>query len=283
MLGLFFALLSAAAPSRSVTFEEAKASPAKRPAYLAAKLDPLVYDKDKNPAGLIRGWYFVPETSHGAAGCRCGACARAAIREVYKAEGREFYFERELPGILASLEAPTLRVLPYYSEDYGAAAQAKAGLVLVGDLFALGGEDEAASVLEDYALTVIKVREEGLKIEDRELDTNIPALKTIGHVSLIRLWGQLAQLEGILKGRRKVSDGFRQEAIRQYLATYRAFMTQFLKEKKIYDDNNENTLQKEIVDFLKVVLQAIDARVEAMGYRHKLLDKATQEHALEKK
>lgn len=283
MLGLFLALLAAAAPSRSATFEEAKADPAKRLAYLASKLDPLVYDKDKNPAGLIRGWYYVPEAVHGAAGCRCGACARAAIREVYKAEGREFYFERELPGILASLEVPTLRVLPYYSEDYGAAAQAKAGILLVGDLFALAHEDEARSALEDYALTVIKVREEGLKIEDRELDTNIPALKTIGHASLIRLWGQLAQLEGILKGARKVSDGFRQEAVRQYLATYRTFMTQFLKEKKIYDDNNENTLQKEIVDFLQLVLQTIDARVGALGYRHKLVDKATQEHALEKK
>lgn len=283
MLGLFLALLAAHRPSDSVRFEEAKADPAKRLAYLAAKLDPLVYDKDKNPGGLVQGWYFLPETRHGSERCRCGACARAAIREVYKTEGREFYFERELPGLLASVEVPTLRVLPYYSEDYGAAGQAKAGILVVGDLFALAGEDEVRSVLEDYTLTVLKVREEGLKIEERELDTNIPALKTIGHASLIRLWGQLAQLEGILKGTRHVSDDFRKETVRQYLATYRTFMTQFLKEKKIYDDNNENTLQKEIVDFLQVVVQTIHARVGALGYEHKLLDKATQEHALEKK
>jgi hypothetical protein len=275
MRSLLLATLAAALLPRAVTFDEAKKDASKRQAYLAQSLDKLVAE------GLIKGWFYQPDAEQ-------AKKAKEAVRQVYKADGREFYFEKEYPNVLAPIESAAMRALPYYSEEYVAGSGGKGGLLIVGDVFALAGEDEVKSVLEDYALTVIKIRELGLKVKDaegeeRELDANVPALKTISHLSLIRLWGQLAQVENLLKGTRRVSDDFRKEAVKQYLASYRLFSTQFLKEKKIYDDNNENTLQKEIVDFLDVVLKTIQARVAGAGYQHKLVDKATQEHALEKK
>ena len=164
-----------------------------------------------------------------------------------------------------------------------AGAGSHTGILLVGDLFTLGGEEEAKSVVEDYALALVQMREAGLKVKDLELDANIPALKLVSNKSLLPLFAQAGQLEAILKGGRKVSDGFKSELTKQYLATHAVFGKMFAHEKKVYDDNNENTLQKEIVDFLTECFKADHARLEALGYKYTLTSKENNEYSLEKK
>jgi hypothetical protein len=273
MLHLFIAtLITAAGPS----FDEAKADPSKRMAHLHEHLDPLVYDKDKNPKGLIKAWYYVADEKQLAE-------AQEAIKAVYKAEGREFYFAKDVKNIFAPLESPARRATPWYSDRISAGAGTHSGILLIGDIFGLANVDEAHSVLMDYALPLIKTKEEGLKVADQELDANIPALKLVSNKSLLPLWAQSNQLEAVAKGTRKVSDAFKAEVEKQYLATLTLFSRAYAQEKKVYDDNNENTLQKEIVDFLTECWKADHARVEGAGFKFTVINKENHEYSLEKK
>ena len=273
MLHLFVAtVLAAAGPS----FDEAKADPSKRMAHFHEHLDPLVYDKDKNPKGLIKAWYYVVDEKQLAE-------AQDAIKAVFKAEGREFFYTKEVKNIFAPLESAARRATPWYSDRISAGAGTHSGILLVGDVFALASQDEAMSVMLDYVLPMIKLKEEGMKVGDQELDANIPALKLVSNKSLLPLWAQSNQLESVLKGTRKVSDGFKGEVEKQYLNTLSLFSRQYAQEKKVYDDNNENTLQKEIVDFLTECWKADHARVEGAGYKLTLTNKETNEYSLEKK
>ena len=262
--------------TRAVTFDEAKADASKRMAYIGAILDKHVFDKDKNPKGDIQAWYYVADKDQRAA-------AEAAIKARYDKDGRGFYFQKELAGIFAPLDCAVRRATPWYSDQVAAGAGNHTGILLVGDLFTLGGEEEAKSVLEDYVLPLVVMRETGLKVKDLELDANIPALKLVSNKSLLPLFAQANQLEAILKGGRKVSDGFKTELTKQYLATHAVFGKMFAHEKKVYDDNNENTLQKEIVDFLDECFKFGHERFDKLGYQHKLVNKENHEWTLEKK
>jgi hypothetical protein len=275
MLQLVLALL-VAAESRAVTFDEAKADASKRMAYIGQLLDAKVFDKDKNPNGLIKAWYYVADEKQKAA-------ASDDIKARYKKDGREFFFAKESASIFAPLETSARRATAWYSDAVAAGSGSKSGIVLVGDIFSLGGEDEARSVIEDYALQLVTMREAGLKVKDLELDANIPALKLVSNKSLLPLFAQAAQLEAVLKGTRKVSDGFKKDLTQQYLATHGLFGKMFAHEKKVYDDNNENTLQKEIVDFLTECFKADHARLESLGYKYTLTSKENNEYSLEKK
>ena len=273
MLHLIVAtLMTVGGPS----FDEAKADPAKRMPHLAAHLDPLVFDKEKNPKGIIKAWYYVADEKQMAA-------AQEAIKAVFKAEGREFFFAKEVKNIFAPLETSVRRATPWYSDRVAAGAGTKSGLLLVGDVFSLASEDEARSIIEDYALALIKLKEDGLKVGELELDANIPALKLVANKSLLPMWAQSGQLESALKGTRKVSDAFKKELQQSYLATHTLYARAYAQEKKVYDDNNENTLQKEIVDFLTEATKADHARLEALGYKYTLTNKETNEYSLEKK
>lgn len=262
--------------TRAVTFDEAKADASKRMAYVGALLDKHVFDKDKNPKGLIQAWYYVVDKDQRAA-------AEAAIKARYEKDGRGFYFTKEVASIFAPLDSTVRRAIPWYSDLLAAGSGTHTGIVLVGDLFTLGGEEEAKSVVEDYVLGLVQMREAGLKVKDLELDANIPALKLVSNKSLLPLYAQAAQLESILKGSRKVSDGFKAELTKQYLATHALFGKMYAHEKKVFDDNNENTLQKEIVDFLDECLKFGHERFDKLGYQHKLVNKENYEYSLEKK
>jgi len=207
------------------------------------------------------------------------AAAKTELAALWKADGRAFFFEKESKPLLALLDSPSLRILPVYAEGAIAGNAKKAGVVLVGDLFSLTNEDEVKSCL-DFAATVVAVREGGLKVGDQELDANIPALKLVSHKSLIQVWAQTGQLEAALKGTRKVSAAFKADLEKQYLSTHRIYSQQFAKERKVYDDNNENTLQKEIVDFLDCIWKEMHKRIEAGGLEHKLVNKETHEYEL---
>ena len=262
--------------NRAVTFDEAKADPSKRMAYVGGLLDKHVFDKDKNPKGDIQAWYYVADKDQRTA-------AEAAIKARYDKDGRAFYFQKEVAGIFAPLDSLVRRATPWYSDQVAAGSGSHTGILLVGDLFTLGGEEEAKSVVEDYALSLVQMREAGLKVKDLELDANIPALKLVSNKSLLPLFAQAGQLEAIMKGSRKVSDGFKTELTKQYLATHAVFGKMFAHEKKVYDDNNENTLQKEIVDFLDECFKFGHERFEKLGYQHKLVNKENHEWSLEKK
>src|SRR5258706_9081637 len=274
MLQLALATLTAllAAESRAVTFDEAKADASKRAAYVGQLLDGQVFDKEKNPNGLIKAWYYVADEKQMAA-------AQDAIKARYKADGREFYFAKESKAILAPLESPARRAIAWYSENVAAGSGSKSGIVLVGDLFTLGGEDEAKSVVEDYALGIVKMREAGLKVKDQELDANIPALKLVSNRSLLPLFAQAAQLEAVLKGTRKVSDAFKRDLTKEYLVTLSVYGRMHAHEKKVFDDNNENTLQKEIVEFLDECMKFDQERFTALGYKHTLVNKDNFEYS----
>lgn len=273
MLQLFVAsVLAVAGPS----FDEAKADPSKRLPHLHEHLDPLIFDKDKNPKGMIKAWYYVADEKQMAE-------AQDAIKAVFKAEGREFFFAKEVKNIFAPLESAARRAIPWYSDRISAGAGSKSCILLIGDVFALSNVDEALSDIMDFALPYIKLREEGMKVGDQELDANIPALKLVSNKSLLTMWSQSGQLEAVLKGTRKVSDGFKAELQKQYLATHNLFARQYAQEKKVFDDNNENTLQKEIVDFLTECWKADHARIEGLGLKYNLTNKDAQEYTLEKK
>ena len=278
MLQLVIAtFLAALVPDpRAGTFDEAKADPSKRMAWLGQLLDKQVFDKEKNPKGILKAWYYVADEKQMAA-------AQDAIKARYKQDGREFYFAKDQKTLFAPLDSPARRAIAWYSDSVAAGSGSKSGLLLVGDVFALGGEAEALSVIEDYALAIVKMREDGLKVKDQELDANIPALKLVSNKSLLPLFAQAAQLEAILKGGRKVSDAFKKDLTTGYLGSHSLFARMFAHEKKVYDDNNENTLQKEIVDFLDECFKFGHERFDALGYKHKLLNKENQEWALEKK
>ncbi len=270
-------LLAAVAPeTRAVSFDEAKADASKRAAYLEQIVGKHVFDKEKNPTGTLKAWFFVADEKRKAA-------AEEAIKEKYKAEGREFYFAKEVKAIFAPLESSARRAVVWYPDNVIAGAGAKAGFLLVGDVFSLACEDEVKSVVEDFAFGYVKLRENNLKVKDLELDANIPALKLVSNRSLLPLFAQADQLEAVLKGTRKVSDGFKAELVKQYLATHSVFSRDFAKERKVYDDNNENTLQKEIVDFLDECFKFDHERFEKLGYQHKVVNKDQHEYALDKK
>lgn len=269
-------LLSACAPDRAVSFEDAKANASKRMAYVAQLLDAQVFDKDKNPNGMIKAWYFVADDKQMAE-------AQDAIKARYKTDGREFYFNKDIKSILAPLASMARRAIPWYSDNVGAGSGSKSGIVLVGDLFSLQSDAEARSVIEDFVLPLVKLREAGLKVKDDELDANIPALKLVSNKSLLSLFAQAGQLEAILKGTRKVSDAFRKDVTEQYLATLSLYDKMFGHEKKVYDDNNENTLQKEIVDFLDSCYKFNQERFETLGYKQSLVNKEDRVYSFEKK
>ena len=277
MLQFVLATLCAlSAESRAVTFDEAKADASKRMAYIGQILDGKVFDKEKNPNGLIKAWYYVADEKQKAA-------ASDDIKARYKKDGREFFFAKESAAIFAPLETSARRATAWYSDAVAAGSGSKSGIVLVGDIFSLGSEDEAKSVIEDYALQLVAMREAGLKVKDLELDANIPALKLVSNKSLLPLFAQATQLEGVLKGTRKVSDGFKKDVTQQYLATHGVFGKMFAHEKKVFDDNNENTLQKEIVDFLTDCSKADQARFDGLGYKLTLTNKEAHEYSLDKK
>jgi hypothetical protein len=266
MLGTLVAGILAFAPVfRDVSFEEAKKDPSKRAAYveqLTAKLKPQ-----------LKGVFYMGDEEQAKA-------AKVALQAQWKDEGRAFFFEKESKPVLALLENPSLRVLPVYREGAIAGQQMKSGILLVGDIFSLSNEDEVKSCVQDYASVVIDVRENNLKVGELELDANIPALKLVSHRSLIQAWAQANQFEAVLKGKRKVSDAFKGDLAKQYIATHKLFSIAFAKERKVFDDNNENTLQKEIVDFLDGIWKNMHTRIAAGGYEIKLVSKENHEYEL---
>jgi len=273
-LSAVFPILLAAfgAPS----FEEAKADPSKRAAYLEQALAKLVFDKDKNPQGLLKAWFYLKDPAQNQA-------AQEKLKAEYQKDGRAFFFAREFKAMEAGLDASPVKVHVFYRSGVAAGSQGKDGILLVGDLFSLGSEEEVRSVLEDYVGAYLRLAEDGIKVKDLEVDTFVPALRQMSYVSLIPALAQTAQIEKILKGERKVSDSFKQGALKGYLGTYSLYSKSHAKEKKVYDDNNENTLQKEIVDTLDAIRGHLHERFAAQGLDHKVVDKDNHGFDFQKK
>src|SRR5689334_3022693 len=112
MLQLVLATLLTA-DTRAGTFDEAKADASKRTAYVAQLLEQQVYDKHKNPNGLLQAWYFVADEKQKAA-------AEEAIKARYTKDGRQFFFAKEVKAIFAPLETSVRRATPWYSDAVAA-------------------------------------------------------------------------------------------------------------------------------------------------------------------
>lgn len=277
-----FILLGAAAgpaAAQSISFEDAKkGDEAKKLAFLDQELGKLVFDKEKNPKGLIKGWFFMGSAAHKKA-------AEEAMKEEYKKDGRESFYDKEVPAILQALEVPATSVFPFYRETANMAQRKCLGYLLVGNLFGLQSEDELRSTLDDYALTYVKNREETMAFKDgdneQELNPAIPILRDIAHMSLLNLYARSVQIEKIAGKARKVSDDFKKAVAQSYLGSLKLFYRQQKKEIKIFDDNNENTLQKEIVDFLQFMSDYIQKNLKKVGVEQKAVDKENFEYTLE--
>ncbi len=269
MLAVLAALAAQAAP---IKFEDAKADPSKRAAYLEQRLGRLVHHKEKNPKGVAAGWHVAADAS-----------ARQRLLEEYKLDGREYAFEKELKAVLGATDSPVTRASAFYRVKARVGSGQRQGVILAGDLFGLAGEDEVLSVVDDFLATTVRVWDAGLTIDDREVDLNIAALGELADFVPIRLYALSVQLENVLKGTRKVSDEFRRELLKEYLKAHQKYMTHLAKEKKLYDDNNENSLQKEIYDSYEFIRATIHNRFSAAGWVHKAANPATHEYALEKK
>jgi len=272
--------------SQSISFDDAKkGDEAKKLAYLDQLLGKLVWDKEKNPAGCVKAWYYMAGTDHKDAGCHCGKCAQAALKEEFKRDGRENYFDKEMPALLKAMESPAGRIFPFYRETAPMAQKKNQGIILVGDLFGLQDQEELSSTMEDYLLPYLKHHEQGMAFKDgdNELELNpaIPILRDIAHMSLLNMYSRAGQIEKIAAKARKVSDGFRQAVVKNYLDSLKLYLRQFKKELKIFDDNNENTLQKEIVDFLTFMKDLVFKNLKKAGLEHKEVNKETFEFSLE--
>ena len=245
--------------SAGPSFDEAKADKAKRADYLKAAIG----------GAPIKGFYLLGDEASSKAGMD-------AVKAEYKLDGREVFFNKEIKKVLAPTDSAAVRAVVYYREGLDLGAAQKAGILMLGDVFALSNEDEAKSVLEDYVATFVKYAEGGIKIGDKEVDTLVPALKQIAYTSLIKSLAQSVQAAAILTGERKVSDAFKAEALKEYTATYKQFLADLAKQKKIYDDNNENTLQKEIWDSLEMVKVHLADTLGKAGYAHDVKDSGVE-------
>jgi len=277
---IVMACAAASARGQSISFEDAKkGDEAKKMAFLDQELGKLVFDKEKNPTGFVKAWFYVANPEH-------KAKAEEVMKEEFKKDGREKFYEKEAPAILKSLECPSSRILPFYRETAPMAQRKCQGYLLVGNLFDLRDEAEYRSLMDDYLLTYLRSREEGLKFKDaedneQELNPAIPILRDIAHASLLNLYARSVQMAKIAGKARTVSDAFRKAVVQNYLASHQLFLRQFKKELKIWDDNNENTLQKEIVDFLTFMRDLIYKELKKAGVAHKEINKDTFEYALE--
>ena len=250
-----FAALLALTLTAGPSFDEAKADKTKRADWLKEAVAKLP----------LKGAYLLGDEASNKA-------AMDAVRADYKEDGRAVFFTKEIKKVLAPADLPSVRAVAYYREGVDVGAAQKAGILLVGELFALANEDEAKSVLEDYVGTFVKYAEKGIIIGDKEVDTLVPALKQIAYTSLIKGLAQGVQAHAVLTGARKVSDGFKAEVLKEYIATYNLFLGDLAKQKKIYDDNNENTLQKEIWDSLEMVKVHLAETLGKAGYEHAVKD-----------
>ncbi len=272
--------------SQDISFEDAKADAAKRPAFLEQVFGKLVHCKEKNPAGYVKAWYCVTDTAHKDSGCHCAQCAREALMEEFKKDSREKFAEKEIKELFDSLACPAQRVRPFFRETSRIGYKKCEGILLVGDVFGLNSANEFKSTMEDYLAPYIKYHEEVLTLKDKddfdmELNPAIPILKDIAHLCLLNLYARTLQIEKIAAKERQVSDEFRKGAIANYLDSHKVYLKMFAKEKKIWDDNNENTLQKEIVDFLEFMQGHIYEKLKKAGFEHKVVNKATFEYTLE--
>ena len=252
-------------PQGEVTFDQAKKDATRRAAYLDRHLDAI--------RNQVRGWYLVGDGED-------RAKAKVALRTEFRTEEKLYDYKKDTGKILADLDAGRLRVTPFYFKDALFGERENSGVLLIGKLFDLKNEDEALSILADYLPTTVDFRENGLMFDDWELDTYAPALKSMSDVSLIELHSRAAQLEKIFNGARKVSDGFRRAVISRYQATYGEFMKDFAAQQKIWDDNNENSFQLEIVEFLEAYRDHLHERMEKQGYKHKTGNKAKNAYTL---
>ena len=279
MLSILTSILALTLPTdsqdKAPTYKEAKADPSKRIAYVKKLVGKLVHDKAKNPKGILQAVFYLPDEKQKKA-------ATKLIEAEYKKDGRAFYFRKEIKGHLAKVEKAPYRFATFFRQDLGVGMEEKAGILLVGDIFSSGTEQDVLSAFEDYATIAAKYGENGIIVSGREVDTTLPAIDRISHPLLIPLLSQLTQLEKILGGKRKVSDGYRKTIVAEYLANHQKYSKVVLKEKKIYDSNNENTLQKEIFDGLNVLLKHFDERMKKVGYEHKTVDKKTLKVELKK-
>jgi len=283
ILALFLAG-SATASAPPVSSPPRGGDEAEKIARLEGLLGKLVYDKEKNPAGLVKAWYCVPAAGHKGAGCHCGACARQALLEEYRNDRREKQFEQELPAILKRLESPAERIVLFYGEKIVIGQKKRQGILLVGDLLGLG-EEEVRSALEDYLPACLKSWEEGMTFKEEEnemdLDAYAPATREIARTSLVNLHARSVQLGKIAGKSRKVSEGYRQAVVRSYLDSLRLFSAQHAREEVIYEKNEENTLQKEIVFCLRLAKKVIQGNLKKAGLEHRVVNKETHEYALD--
>ncbi len=179
------------APPQTASFDDAqKGDEVKKLAFLEQELGKLVWDKEKNPAGYVKAWFYAADPAQ-------KAKAEAAMREEYKKEGREKFYEKESAEIFKGLESPACRIQPFYRESAPMAQRKCQGYLPVGDVFGLRDEAEFKSTLEDYILPYLKSREEGLVFKDgdieQELNPAIPVVRDIAHASLLNMYARSGQ------------------------------------------------------------------------------------------
>ncbi len=271
----------AASPAwaQAISFDDAKkGDEAKKLAFLDQELGKLVFDKEKNPKGCVKAWYYMANANQ-------KAKAEAAMREDYKKDGREKSCEKEVTALLKSLESPSSRILPFYREEAPIARRKHQGILLVGDVLGLQDESEFRSTLDDYILSYLKSREEGMVFKDGdneyELNVYAPATTEIAHTSLINLHARSVQIQKIAGKSRNASDNFRRAVVRDYLDSHKLYHHQLRRQQKIFDDNNQNDMQKEIVDFLTFARDMIHKNMKKAGVEHKMVDKDAFEYSLE--
>lgn len=200
-------------------------------------------------------------------------------------DGREKSFEKDLPAILKALDSLAGRLTPFYREGAPIGHKMYQGILLVGDLFSLTNEEELRSALEDFLLTYVKDREEGIVFKDGDEKYELiddPVLKEIAHTSLINLHARSVQIEKIAAKTRKVSTEYRQAVVGNYLESYRLFSKHYVKWKEIYDGNIEGLpIVGEIVLFLKYVRCSLHGNLKKVGLEHREVNKETHEYALD--
>jgi hypothetical protein len=207
----------------------------------------LVADKKRNPDGIVKEWFYWQDPKQ-------QKKAIERIKADAQAEG-----DTDIEGAVRVAKSATsdLRIYPRYRDPPGQFA--KIGYLLVDNtLFQYVKEADVFSML-DEVIAFSNGYEKGIK--------NADVKRRLFEDTHIALQARTIQIEKILSGERKVSADFSSLAREKYLNALSNYHNGLRQLK-----NSEGDGFKKEYDLMTNALADINARMQKLGYEHKLVD-----------
>jgi hypothetical protein len=211
----------------------------------------IVYNKDKNKEGVVVEWYFISDASQ-------RAKATKRIEEFLRDEQSKTPASDYLASIEATL--PDWCLIIQYPEEMG--KRQKKGFILADkSVVQLESEDEAFSTF-DYTKAYCVAYEQGIIAEGAPLVIAHPP-------NAAHLAARHEQLALILRGKRKVSEGYRSKVIDAFVEYYGKCAANKDDLRQRYEDTQLEGYAKTAKQ-LDSFLQHIDKSMDGLGYKVEL-------------